>query len=170
VVDLPLISDPRCVLLPVDHPLAGLRTVPLSALADEAWVVEEDRDEFTAACARAGFEPHTVALTNDPATTHDLVAHGVGAALAEGLSLPPWPDPRVVARPLRDWPPRHVHALLRVETTRVPAVEALLTALREAVEDHRAADRDEGDVGAPGWGKVDLATPPRGAGVDASVV
>ncbi|MFI0817315.1 LysR family transcriptional regulator [Streptomyces sp. NPDC021098] len=163
VVDLPLISDPRCVLLPADHPLAGLRTIPLSALAEESWVLDEDRDEFTAACARAGFEPRTVALTNDPATAHDLVAHGVGAAVAEGLALAPRPDPRVVARPLRGWPPRHVHALLRAEAPRPPAVEALLTALREAVEDHRAAD-------GAGWGRVDLATPPRGAEVDASVV
>ncbi|MGR3936793.1 hypothetical protein LCH29_28420 [Streptomyces sp. BRA346] len=60
--------------LPVDHPLTDLRTIPLSALADESWVLDEDRDEFTAACARAGFEPRTVALTNDPATAHDLVA------------------------------------------------------------------------------------------------
>ncbi|RNG27381.1 LysR family transcriptional regulator [Streptomyces botrytidirepellens] len=142
VVDVPLISDPRCVLLPVDHPLADLRTIPLSALADESWVLDEERDEFTAACARAGFEPRTVAITNDPATAHDLVAHGVGAAVAEGLALPPRPDPRVVARPLRGWPPRRVHALLRAGTTRAPAVEALLTALREAVEDHRAANGD----------------------------
>ncbi|EFL24397.1 LysR family transcriptional regulator [Streptomyces himastatinicus ATCC 53653] len=142
VVDLPLISDPRCVLLPVDHPLADLRTIPLSALADESWVLDEDRDEFTAACARAGFEPRTAAITNDPATAHDLVAHGVGAAVAEGLALPPRPDPRVVARPLRGWPPRRVHALLRAGTTRAPAVEALLTALREAVDDHRAANGD----------------------------
>ncbi|MFI0775864.1 LysR family transcriptional regulator [Streptomyces sp. NPDC021212] len=163
VVDLPLISDPRCVLLPVDHPLAGLRTIPLSALADESWVLDEDRDEFTAACARAGFEPRTVALTNDPSTAHDLVAHGVGAAVAEGLALPPHPDPRVVARPLRDWPPRRVHALLRAESTRAPAVEALLTALREVVEETGAGR-------VTGWGRVDLATPPRGAEVDASVV
>ncbi|MEU1804398.1 LysR family transcriptional regulator [Streptomyces sp. NPDC019937] len=142
VVDLPLISDPRCVLLPADHPLADLRTIPLSALADEAWVLDEDREEFTGACARAGFEPRTVAITNDPATAHDLVAHGVGAAVAEGLALPPHPDPRVVARPLRDWPPRHVHALLRAETRRAPAVEALLMALREAVEGHLARDGD----------------------------
>ncbi|MFD7504255.1 LysR family transcriptional regulator [Streptomyces sp. NPDC059850] len=167
VVDFPLISDPRCVLLPYDHPLADLRTIPLSALADEAWVLDEDREEFTAACARAGFEPRTVAITNDPATAHDLVAHGVGAAVAEGLALPPRPDPRVVARPLRGWPPRRVHALLRAEARRTPAVEALLAALREAVEDHLAAD---GDSGVPRWGRVDLATPPRGAEVDASVV
>jgi len=167
VVDLPLISDPRCVLLPVDHPLADLRTIPLSALADEPWVLDEDREEFAAACSRAGFEPRAVAITNDPATAHDLVAHGVGAAVAEGLALPPRPDPRVVARPLRDWPPRRLHALLRPETTRAPAVEALLTALRAAVEDHLAAD---GNGGVPRWGRVDLATPPRGAGVDASVV
>ncbi|WP_079038072.1 LysR family transcriptional regulator [Streptomyces sp. NBRC 110028] len=142
VVDLPLISDPRCVLLPADHPLADLRTIPLSALADEAWVLDEDREEFTAACARAGFEPRTAAITNDPATAHDMVAHGVGAAVTEGLALPPHPDPRVVARPLRDWPPRRVHALLRAETRRAPAVEALLTALQEAVDDHLATDGD----------------------------
>ncbi len=127
---VPLLVDRRHVLLPRGHALAGRRSVRLADLARERWILERDREQLLRRCAEAGFEPRVVTTTDDQATTLGLVGDGVGIALMDGLGLLPRPDPRVEPRPLDDWPRRHVCALLRPEAARVPAVAALLEALR----------------------------------------
>ncbi|NUH36198.1 LysR family transcriptional regulator [Streptomyces samsunensis] len=137
---VPLLVDRRHVLLPRGHALAGRRSVRIADLSRERWILERDRERLLRRCAEAGFEPRVVTTTDDQATTLGLVGDGVGIALMDGLGLLPRCDPRVEPRPLDDWPRRHVCALLRPEAARVPAVAALLEALRAvAVEQSRDA-------------------------------
>ncbi|MFJ5223982.1 LysR family transcriptional regulator [Streptomyces sp. NPDC088400] len=152
-VSIPLLSDLRCVLLPAGHHLAEQRTLGLADLFDEEWILDSGRSEFLSACAEIGFSPRTAAITEDHATAHGLVAHGVGVALTHGLALPPYQDPRVAIRPLRDWPVRRVHAVLRPETMKVPAVMALVSAVRATADARMAADAAVGlGTGTDGTG------------------
>ncbi|WP_344592590.1 LysR family transcriptional regulator [Streptomyces violaceusniger] len=139
---VPLLVDRRHVLLPRGHALAGRRSLRLADLARERWILERDRERLLRRCAEAGFEPRVVTTTDDQATTLGLVGDGVGIALMDGLGLLPRPDPRVEPRPLDDWPRRHVRALLRPETARVPAVAALLEALRAVAVEQSGGARE----------------------------
>lgn len=129
---VPLLTDRRCVLLPADHPAAASADVSLADLADERWVLETQRSRFLMACADAGFTPRVAATSNDQLTIHCLVAERIGLGVLNELGGTALTDPRVVARPLRDWPPRRIFALLWPDMIRVPQVSALLDALRTA--------------------------------------
>ncbi|KPI09165.1 transcriptional regulator, LysR family [Actinobacteria bacterium OK074] len=129
---IPLLSDRRCVLLPADHPAAARPTVSLADLAGERWVLESGRARFLAACHEAGFTPKVAATADDQLTLHSLVANRIGLAVMNELGVTAHFDPRVVARPLSGWPPRRVFALLWPDTLGIPAVAALLHALRRA--------------------------------------
>ncbi|MFI9275194.1 LysR family transcriptional regulator [Kitasatospora sp. NPDC052896] len=133
---LPLLSDRRCVLLPADHPLAASPTVALADLADERWVLESGRARFLAACQDAGFTPRIAATSDDQLTIHCLVANRIGVAIMNELGVGAHIDPRVVARPLRDWPARRIFALLWPDMVRVAPVAALLDSLRATADDH----------------------------------
>lgn len=126
---VPLLTDRRCVLLPADHPAAASATVSLADLADERWVLETQRSRFLLACATAGFTPRVAATSDDQLTIHCLVANRIGLAVMNELGAGAHTDPRVVARPLRDWPVRRIFALLWPDMIRVPQVSALLDAL-----------------------------------------
>lgn len=128
---VPLLTDRRCVLLPADHPAAASPTVSLADLAGERWVLESGRTRFLAACRDAGFAPRIAATADDQLTLHSLVANRIGLAVMNELGVTAHFDPRVVARPLADWPVRRVFALLWPDTLRIPAAAALLHALRD---------------------------------------
>ncbi|MFI6547746.1 LysR family transcriptional regulator [Streptomyces prunicolor] len=128
---VPLLTDRRCVLLPADHPAAASPTVSLADLAGERWVLESGRTRFLAACRDAGFVPRIAATADDQLTLHSLVANRIGLAVMNELGVTAHFDPRVVARPLADWPVRRVFALLWPDTLRIPAAAALLHALRD---------------------------------------
>jgi DNA-binding transcriptional LysR family regulator len=143
---LPLLSDRRCVLLPVDHPLAASPTVELADLAGERWVLESGRDRFLAACQDAGFTPKVAATSDDQLTIHCLVANRIGVAIMNELGVGAHTDPRVVARPLRDWPSRRIFALLWPDMAKVAPVAALLQSLRATADDYTR--RSAGRVGS----------------------
>jgi DNA-binding transcriptional LysR family regulator len=128
---VPLLTDRRCVLLPADHPAAASPAVSLADLAGERWVLESGRTRFLAACRDAGFAPRIAATADDQLTLHSLVANRIGLAVMNELGVTAHFDPRVVARPLTDWPVRRVFALLWPDTLRIPAAAALLHALRD---------------------------------------
>lgn len=130
---VPLLADRRYVLLPPGHALARRRSLALADLSGERWILGRERGRLLRRCAEAGFEPRVVTTTDDQATTIGLVGDGVGVALLDGLGLLPRRDPRVRARRLNRWPRRQVYALLRPETARMPAVAALMGAVRAAV-------------------------------------
>ncbi len=68
-----------------DDPLAGRKSVELSALADRAWVLLARENSLSAvvdqACAEAGFSPAAAVRTRHTTTAVALAAAGLGPAL-----------------------------------------------------------------------------------------
>jgi DNA-binding transcriptional LysR family regulator len=87
-----LLTDPLCLLVPADHPLAAASDpVRLADLADESWVVRHHsaapyEEAFEVMCRSVGFEPRVVFRTDDYQSAQGLVAAGVGVAVAPRLS------------------------------------------------------------------------------------
>lgn len=83
----PLYEDQLVVVLPQDHPLAYHTHVPLTALADEPWILFAPHhgpgmhSQILMACAIAGFTPRVVQKPRQMQTTAGLVAGGIGIAL-----------------------------------------------------------------------------------------
>lgn len=80
-------SEPLVAVLPTGHPLARRKRIPLSALADDTFVVHSGgrgssmHDEVLRACALAGFQPSRVVEVGETATLVVFVAAGMGVAL-----------------------------------------------------------------------------------------
>lgn len=80
-------SERFVAVLPAGHRLAGRRRIPLSALADESFVMHPSghrssmHDRVRAACEAAGFSPDPVIEVSETATLVVFVAAGLGVAL-----------------------------------------------------------------------------------------
>jgi DNA-binding transcriptional LysR family regulator len=100
--------EPLVALLGAQHPLADARSIALSALADEAFVLfpraiaPRLHDAMTDVCRRAGFEPklsrdalHTIWTLGVVAELPfvGLAPQAVASALPEGLVAVPLSDP-----------------------------------------------------------------------------
>lgn len=79
--------DDVVAVLPDDHPFAGQQSIPLAALAKDAWVVPPAsasrayRELFLADCGRSGFEPTVGAEAATPEAIIGLVAAGAGVSM-----------------------------------------------------------------------------------------
>jgi DNA-binding transcriptional LysR family regulator len=138
---IPLMDDRRCVVLRQDHPLASQEEIDFAGLAAESWVMESFRDRFETACRDNGFVPRIAATADDEMTIQALVAAGLGITLRNELGLHAYLRAGLVARPLKNWPRRVIYALLWPDMASVPAVAAVLQAVR-------ATTRDLQDVGS----------------------
>lgn len=100
--------DPVFVLLPADHPFADRPDVSLGDLREADWAATPGdgcfQDCFAAACAREGFAPRSLYVT-DAASAIDLVASGTAVALCQ----PTRELPGLVTKPLRGVPLRWRH-------------------------------------------------------------
>lgn len=82
---------PVMVVLPEDHPLASLKTIPLSSLAEESFIIyprlvkPNYYDFFITLCHQAGFQPKIVQEATPPFLILSLVSAGVGISVL-GLS------------------------------------------------------------------------------------
>ena len=130
---VPLLVEPVYAVLPVGHDLAGQAEITLDLLADQSWIAgcHICRGHLVAAAARSGFTPDVRHATDDYLVAQGLVAAGLGVTLLPARALAAVRHPRVLVVPVRG-ELFHVHALLRAQSTRVPAVAALLQALTEA--------------------------------------
>jgi DNA-binding transcriptional LysR family regulator len=78
------VSEPVCVVLPVDHPLAGRESLRLADLAGENWVLTPRdswppwHEKYDRDFAAAGFEPRVVQRAAGVPNLLGLVAAGVG--------------------------------------------------------------------------------------------
>jgi DNA-binding transcriptional LysR family regulator len=138
MLKIPLAIDQKCVVLPSWHSLAARETVRLEDLAGESWIVEGDRSnrrEFEADCRAAGFEANVIATTDDQDAVHQMVGDGVGVAMTDCLAAVRCRSENVAVCLLADRPPRHVFGMLWPDMIRVPAVAALVQALRSTVSD-----------------------------------
>jgi molybdate transport repressor ModE-like protein len=143
LVAFPLLRDPLRVVLPAAHPLAAASRVRLADLRDQTWIAgcPRCRGNLLAACAAAGFEPAVSFATDDYVAVLGLVAAGLGVALAPAMVLDSVQQRGIVARPVVPASRRDVAAVTTPDVLRVPAVAAMLTALRE--EAPRPAGRSE---------------------------
>jgi DNA-binding transcriptional LysR family regulator len=82
-----LVEDELVAVVPAEHPLSPHGSVPLSALADQPWVLfpaHQGRGLYSRiimACAQAGFTPRVVQHALHMETIVGLVAGGIGVAL-----------------------------------------------------------------------------------------
>jgi DNA-binding transcriptional LysR family regulator len=143
MIRTPLLTEPLLLLVPVTHRLvdharldAGTpqRPADLAALATEVWIAgcPTCRLTFTAACARAGFEPDIVCSTDDNMALQSLVAAGLGVTLVPRLVLSFLRHPDVVAIPVEPPTLRHISAYTWPDLARVDAIRHTLEALHTA--------------------------------------
>jgi DNA-binding transcriptional LysR family regulator len=134
---IPLMDDPLSLLVPATHTLAGEESVRLADLSGLTWVAgcPRCRQTFTTLCLEAGFMPTIACATDDNMALQSLVAAGLGAAFAPGLVYSFLLHPAVVAVPIRPVIRRHIAAYTWPDLGKVPAVEAMITALAAASSD-----------------------------------
>ncbi|GAB3973499.1 LysR family transcriptional regulator [Actinoallomurus acanthiterrae] len=131
-----LMDDPYRAVLPKGHRLADRRVLDLADLADEPWVGSERPgpclDVLLGGCAAAGFSPRFAVESADYATAQGFVAAGLGISLIPALGLANR-HPGVVVRKVRGPEPvRTIHAAVRKTSLGDPALDGMLTALRDA--------------------------------------
>jgi DNA-binding transcriptional LysR family regulator len=129
-----LLDDPLDVLLPLSHPLAGRRSVPLRALADERWVLDRPgrphHQLVLTACAEAGFVPTVAHEASEWDTGAALVAAGLAVALVPRLARVPGGEELTRVRLEGDpSPARHVLTAVRRGSSGQPEISAALAAL-----------------------------------------
>ncbi len=120
------------VVLPVNHPLADQQTIPLAALAQEAWIQPSRSlnprwyDDLAHLFQQAGFEQRVVQWTPQAHTLVSQVAAGLGLAILSSWTAQHLPHPDVVYRPLQDCEyALELHALWRKED-RSPLMQTFL--------------------------------------------
>lgn len=139
-------ADDLLLVLPAGHARAGDARVSLDAFAEENWIAgcPRCRGHLLEVCERAGFTPRIGFETDNIAAVESLVAHGTGVATLPRLAVASFPPlPGIVTRPLTDAHTRTLHVVTAHGAERVPAVAAVLIALRAVVADvtERTADR-----------------------------
>jgi DNA-binding transcriptional LysR family regulator len=82
----PVTVDDVVAVLPDDHPLSGEESIPLCALARDAWVIapasvsRASLEVFLADCERVGFKPSIAQEASTPEAIIGLVAAGLGVS------------------------------------------------------------------------------------------
>jgi DNA-binding transcriptional LysR family regulator len=136
-----LLDDPVNLVLPSGHPVAARHpeTVPLAELADAAWTTghaELGWEEMTNRTCRelGGFDPDLRHRTNDATISLALVSRGLAVAMLPDLVLP-GRHPGVVLRAIEQGPvSRRIFAATRAADAARPSTQALLAAVRQAVD------------------------------------
>ncbi|VTS08646.1 LysR family transcriptional regulator [Tuwongella immobilis] len=120
------------VLAPQSHPLANLRRVRLTDLAQEGFVVFKGRvrDTVHTACRAAGFEPRTVCESGELETIRSLVAAGLGIAILPELATHALPAGCTRLRLTAPSVTRRVALLQRKQHALSPAALAFRNLLR----------------------------------------
>lgn len=86
---LPLKDDPLMVILPKDHPLAGLETFPLDRLADEPFIslLESSLHDTQQVLRGRSIQLKTRYVTKDDYALISMVENGLGVSIVPGLLL-----------------------------------------------------------------------------------
>jgi DNA-binding transcriptional LysR family regulator len=123
--------DPLVAALPAGHPLAEHRRLPLSALADEPFVLYNRasgptvHDRIISHCIAAGFAPRIVQEAAGVQTIVSLVAAGLGVSLLIAPT-PPTAEQAVAYRPITDDLPPWELALAWSTDNRAPVLSRFL--------------------------------------------
>ena len=139
-----LLTEEVLLLVRSDHPLAQQSTVPLSAFADEPFLLPglsmNMANLLTDLCRQAGFEPRTPYRANYLELSKALVRQGLGVALIPNMLLAPHTLDGLAALHLEGHPTRDLNLVYPRERPVSTAARALMTHIRASVADHGAAD------------------------------
>jgi LysR family transcriptional activator of glutamate synthase operon len=98
-VKIPYQSDTIVAVLPINHPLAGEKTIPLQMLEKEHFLLEvPDTMPYLLsikACKLSGFEPKVVITNVDREYLIDLVSQGMGVSLMLKQILLHFSNPKI---------------------------------------------------------------------------
>ncbi|WP_336210840.1 LysR family transcriptional regulator [Nonomuraea sp. LPB2021202275-12-8] len=129
-----LSTERRCVVLPADHPLAGLAEIPFAALRDEPFIALPTaagplRDYWLGLDARDG-EPSIGVTASSPEEVFEAVTGGLGVVLVSEGNAQLYKRPGMVYRPVTGLPPCRLAIAWRTGNTS-PQVTAFVHALRQ---------------------------------------
>ncbi|MGH2902661.1 MAG: LysR family transcriptional regulator [Solirubrobacteraceae bacterium] len=136
----PVLVDDVVAVLPEDHPLSGEQSIPLGALAQDAWVVAPasvsmmSREMFLADCGRSGFEPTIAAEAFTPEAIIGLVASKTGVSMLPKGSRS-LPRDGVSTVPIQG--EESVVVMAWREDRRTPLVSAFMRLMREIAHPDR---------------------------------
>jgi DNA-binding transcriptional LysR family regulator len=130
-----LLEERMQVALPLDHPLAGRKSVRLEQLADQTWSCgvspSSCRQNVIQWCRAAGFEPRIGFETDDYQVMQSLVAAGMSVTLLPELLLTGRQPGVKVLEVKPKAPVRRIWAITRACDVRSPATEAMLEILQQ---------------------------------------
>jgi DNA-binding transcriptional LysR family regulator len=137
IVRTHLLDDPMYLVLPAGHPQASKRSVKLTELADDPWILGTadhscpDTAILLRACNAAGFEPQIAFQSDDYNAIQGFIAAGVGVSLVPDLALTSV-RPDVAVRSLGAKAPfRRISAITTESSFCSPAKSAMLEILVE---------------------------------------
>lgn len=139
------LTDPFVVILPRDHPYAGLREVAAADLGNDPWIHEFVGDGEAARIVEdiwraAGIAPRSIIQAADHHGTIAFVAAGVGVSAMPALAATALPD-SVVALPIvRPDAERIIVAHVRDSIRQQAAAERLLALLRDLGAAHHTPE------------------------------
>jgi DNA-binding transcriptional LysR family regulator len=126
-------EEPMLAMLPAGHRLAGRRSIPLAALAEETWTAPSREHLVHRACVAAGFEPRIAYISRDPLAIGELVAGGLAVTLAPQLLAGRLQGVALV--PLDDAVPRRALYALTPAAGARPSAGAFVAELAAALAD-----------------------------------
>ncbi|MDN3239717.1 LysR family transcriptional regulator [Glycomyces tritici] len=134
---LPLLTEPRCVAMAANHPLAHHGTLCIDDLLDEPFIAAPGatgafRDHWIAAEARGGRPVRIGAVTEHPDDWLSAIANGDGIALAPDSAARYYARPDIVYREVTGITPSTVALAWPKAASPTPALADFITAAREA--------------------------------------
>jgi len=133
-----LLTEPRWVALPADHPLAGRDRIAFRDLWDTPFVAAPAetgswRDYWLAVDERDGREPRIGATADQPDDWLQAIANGYGVALAPESAARYYARPGVVYRPVSGVAPSRVGVAWPSAADTDPVVRDFVRCCRQAV-------------------------------------
>ncbi|WP_329792561.1 LysR substrate-binding domain-containing protein [Lentzea sp. DG1S-22] len=147
---LPLRDERLVVVLPVDHPLAGRRSLRVVDLRDEAFITEVKSEAGIAKavlqmCLKAGFNPKRKHVVSNMPTLLALVAAGLGIGVVPE-SARSIPLPGITVRSLEDASTVGI-ALAWLKSQRSPLMTNVLKVFGASIAQREQTDDDTRAVG-----------------------
>jgi DNA-binding transcriptional LysR family regulator len=128
-----LLTESMYLALPKGHRLADRECVPMTELADEAWLCgtrpSSCSQAVVDACRAAGFEPRIAFESDEYAVLQGYVAAGLGYTLLPDMALPTLRSDLVVRPTEPVAPNRRVWAASRAQGARSRATELIVETL-----------------------------------------
>ena len=144
-----LVTEPRHVALPVDHPLTALEEVDMEDLLDEPFLAIPEstglqRPFWLGEDARGGRPARIAAVVNGPEEAIEALGQGLGLAFIAGGNAELYRRSEFVVRPVRRLAPAQLAIVWRAGDTRALVQEFVLGCLTAAATQTEAGPADPG--------------------------